>query len=556
MSPSISYHVDVRHDGLNKFRRIKGKDPDVVQELAERQQAAWDEQWQKKQAAEQKKRSRETSAQAKQAKKDLAEEQTREAEADLDSLDRILEHTLTVDDQIDWDSLKHRDPFPEPKPPSPKLKSPKAEPDPKHEDFQPRLSLFDHLLPPLKKKKLVEARSRFDAAHTTWVAKKEEIEKANSKLLTKYDEQVAQWESGRSEFLSEQESHNARIDEHQAAYESLDPDSIAEYCELVLGQSQYPESFPTEFELEYKPDTKTLVVEYQLPPLEALPRTKAVKYVQSRDEFQESQISDSALNRAYDGVVYQIALRTVHELFEADQIDALDAVVFNGWVRSTDRATGNEANACIVSLQAGREEFLGINLGRVDPKTCFKSLKGVGSSKLHSLTPVAPLLHIDTKDSRFVSSYDVADTLDSATNIAAMDWEDFEHLIREVFEKEFAHGGAEVRVTQASRDGGVDAIVFDPDPIRGGKIVIQAKRYTNTVGVAAVRDLYGTVVNEGATKGILVTTSDYGPDAYAFARDKPLSLLSGANLLHLLEKHGHEAKIDIKEAKVLLADRE
>jgi len=25
-------------------------------------------------------------------------------------------------------------------------------------------------------------------------------------------------------------------------------------------------------------------------------------------------------------------------------------------------------------------------------------------------------------------------------------------------------------------------IAFDPDPIRGGKIVIQAKRYTNVVG--------------------------------------------------------------------------
>jgi restriction system protein len=55
---------------------------------------------------------------------------------------------------------------------------------------------------------------------------------------------------------------------------------------------------------------------------------------------------------------------------------------------------------------------------------------------------------------------------------------------------------------RAGGDGGVDAVVFDPDPIRGGKIVIQAKRWTNTVGVAAVRDLYGTVMNEGANKGI------------------------------------------------------
>jgi restriction system protein len=112
--------------------------------------------------------------------------------------------------------------------------------------------------------------------------------------------------------------------------------------------------------------------------------------------------------------------------------------------------------------------------------------------------------------------------------------------------------GGEVKITRASRDKAVDAIAFDPDPIRGGKIVIQAKRYTNTVGVEAVRDLYGTVINEGATKGILITTSDYGPDAYEFARGKPITLLNGNNLLHMLGKFGYRAKIDIAEARRLI----
>jgi len=66
-----------------------------------------------------------------------------------------------------------------------------------------------------------------------------------------------------------------------------------------------------------------------------------------------------------------------------------------------------------------------------------------------------------------------------------------------------------------------------------------------------VRDLYGTLMNEGATKGILVTTSDYGPDAYEFANGKPITLLSGANLLHLLEKHGTRAHINLVEARQL-----
>lgn len=50
-------------------------------------------------------------------------------------------------------------------------------------------------------------------------------------------------------------------------------------------------------------------------------------------------------------------------------------------------------------------------------------------------------------------------------------------------------------------------MAFDARPVLGGKVVIQAKRYRDTVGVSAVRDLYGTMLNEGASKGILVCTS-------------------------------------------------
>jgi restriction system protein len=72
--------------------------------------------------------------------------------------------------------------------------------------------------------------------------------------------------------------------------------------------------------------------------------------------------------------------------------------------------------------------------------------------------------------------------------------------------------------------------------------------------VSAVRDLYGAVINEGATKGILVTTSHYGPDAYGFAKDKPLTLLNGQELLGLLQKYGYTFRIDLAEAKRINAE--
>lgn len=103
--------------------------------------------------------------------------------------------------------------------------------------------------------------------------------------------------------------------------------------------------------------------------------------------------------------------------------------------------------------------------------------------------------------------------------------------------------GFEAKLTRSSRDGGIDVAAFDPRPIVGGKVVIQAKRYKNVVGVEAVRDLYGSMINEGAGKGILVTTSHYGADAYNFAKDKPIELIDGGGLLYHLKQNGYEARI-------------
>jgi restriction system protein len=330
-----------------------------------------------------------------------------------------------------------------------------------------------------------------------------------------------------------------------------DADAIAEYCDLVLSRSSYPTSFPQEFQTDYQDSTKTLVVDYQLPAPDDMPTLHEMRYISSCNEFKEVHLKDKEVKAMYNDVVYQISLRTIHEFFESDQIDAIDAVVFNGWIHYTDPRSGHHTRACIASVQATRDEFLGINLRAVDPKECFRALKGIAAANLASIAPVAPILQLNKQDSRFVASREITSTFDQGTNIAAIGWEEFEHLVREIFSAEFSAGGGEVKVTQSSRDWGVDAVAFDPDPIRGGKIVIQAKRYTNPVDVAAVRDLYGTVMNEGATKGILVTTSSFGPDAYRFAKDKPLTLLDGSNLLHLLSKHGHRVRIDLKEAKKL-----
>lgn len=542
------WEIRIEHKGLNKFRVIRGSDRDVANQKAEVQIRAWDEMWSKKQAAESKKRNKEEKLQ-------YAKNKNSELKKNFLDLENILQHTLSINDAVDWNEIKDKTKFDVPLPQIPECEVIPNEPKKFLPRFKPLFKFTDYLIPPLKKKKILEMEELLNEEHEAWQKKKKIIDEKKEHIDKIYKEKCKQWEEERDKYYKKQKHVNDAIDAFEMRYKEKDPNSIFEYCDLVLNNSDYPDYFPKEFDIDYNPENSLLIVDYSLPALENIPTIKEIKYIQTSDTFKESHLSQTALNKLYDSILYQIALRTIHELYEADVVDAIQSTVFNGWVNSIDKGTGNEVNACIITVQTNKEEFQKINLANVYPKLCFKNLKGVGSSKLHSLTPVAPLLKINKDDRRFVSSHDVTGEIDDSTNIAAMDWEEFEHLVREIFQKEFSGDGGEVKVTQASRDGGVDAIAFDPDTIRGGKIVIQAKRYTNTVGVSAVRDLYGTVMNEGAMKGILITTSDYGPDAYSFAKDKPLTLLSGSNLLHLLEKHGTKAKIDLKEAKSILSEK-
>jgi restriction system protein len=504
----IRYQIEIWHAELGERQTIQGTQQNQVWQSAVKKMKRWDDQWERQQKSRQI-----------EAKKERAALRTQEAQEALAALEHVLADALNIDHGIDWGTLKDRSEFTEPMPKKP---------------LPAKAGCLTKLIPSMRRgfeRKVEQQQQRF--AETT-----------------------ADWESRRDAFFKTIDEQHKSIDEKGEKHQEGDPETVIEYCHMVLSNSQYPDSFPKNWDLDYNPDSRLLIVDCQLPSLGDIPTRREVTFVQSRDEFTEKHLPQSQIDKLYDRILYQITLRTIHELFDADEADVLATITFNGYVSSIDPATGHERNPCVLTVQAGKEEFSQINLELIEPRACFKGLKGIGSPKLHSLTPVAPILRIEREDARFISAYGVADGLQEGDNLAAMDWEDFEHLVRELFEQEFAVGGGEVKVTRASRDGGVDAVAFDPDPIRGGKIVIQAKRYVGTVGVSAVRDLYGTILNEGANKGIIVTTSHYGPDAYEFAKGKPLVLIDGNNLLHLLEKHGHKARIDLQEAKRMLAEKE
>lgn len=533
----LRYHVDITHKAMNLHRELSAPEVFLLQSKVDALIASWDEKF--------------TAFQWKQifrSGKDQAESDTLAAAARLAGLSRILKHTLEVNDEVDWDALKDTTQYPMPATFSEKRPVWSASAEPQYQ--APHIGFLDVLLG-RKSRKLAEADDFYAAKRAEWEAREERRRSDHERATAKWEQRERAFWAGHEEakgsFVAEQAERNAVVDRLRQAVIEGDPEAVIEHATLVLDASDYGGLFEKSFEIQYRPDEKLLLVAYDLPSIDILPSVQAVRFVKATGEMNEKRITEREQKANFESVAYQICLRTLHELFEADVFGNVERILFNGYVDFVDKRTGQDARSCLLSILVARDDFTSLDLARVDPKTCFKSLKGVSAASLASFTSIPPVLDINREDRRFVDSREVV--VEEGTNLAGMPWGDFEHLIRELFEKEFSRRGGEVKVTQASRDGGVDAVAFDPDPISGGKIVIQAKRYTRTVGVSAVRDLYGTVMNEGASKGILVTTADFGPDAYQFANGKPLTLLSGGNLLHLLERHGYRARINLAEAR-------
>jgi Restriction endonuclease len=312
---------------------------------------------------------------------------------------------------------------------------------------------------------------------------------------------------------------------------------IAGHFQLALGTLALP--IPSNFPWNtfYDANERLLQINQRVPSISDI----VVKRADNK-RAPSKRDTDNFLRR----LVPAVSLHIAQHVALNDLYDDVDTIAVNGWCRYYERTTGRLKNAFVSSLKVEKKDILQIDINKADPLDAFRALRGAYVYSTQEIVPIEPQVRLDKKDDRFVEGKEVLEGMAQGQNLATMDWQDFEHLIRELLAKEFGRKeGSEVRITRASRDRGVDAVVFDPDPLHGGKYVVQAKRYNNVVDVSAVRDLWGTVLNEGAARGILVTTSKYGRDAYDFVSNKPLTLIDGQNLLALLAKHGYRFKIEL-----------
>ena len=465
-------------------------------------------------------------------------EETAEKNAELaetiEALQNILEQTFDIDDTIAFESLRIRDNY---SPISVPQELSVAKPAPDKSKFIASVKapgLLENALG-LKgryQREIQAAEAQYEAARKAHEAS----EKERSARLA---ELQAQNEAAEQAFLAKVKQRNQEVDELETLYKNGDISAVITYNSMVLERSEYQDGFPQVIRLAYAPESKEMVIEYELPEVIIIPEIVEYKYAKTKDEIEGKPRKAAEIKELYQDIVASVTLRTLHEVLEADQAKLIDVVTFNGFVNSVDPATGKDIRPCLVSVRTTRESFLEINLTRIDKRACLRNLGAQVSPQPQAMQPVKPIVEFNMVDKRYIEQGDILSDIESRPNLMELNPSEFETLVSNLFNKM----GLETKLTRASRDGGVDAVAYDTRPVLGGKVVIQAKRYKNTVGVSAVRDLYGTMLNEGASKGIIVATSSYGSDAYEFSKDKPLELIDGGGLLYLLEQVGIKAQI-------------
>jgi restriction system protein len=75
---------------------------------------------------------------------------------------------------------------------------------------------------------------------------------------------------------------NAAVDELERTFRAGAPEAVEEFFGQALALSEYPERFPRDFRVAYRPAPRELVIEYRLPPVTVIPVIRDYRYVKAR----------------------------------------------------------------------------------------------------------------------------------------------------------------------------------------------------------------------------------------------------------------------------------
>jgi len=402
------HHIDLKHEGLRKFRRLSGSDKYVLEQRARLQTERWDERWRRRAMLD--RHTDELLGQLPdfEAQKAHAARLTAQAQQDAESLSSILSAGVETP-PFKMEMLYDLRIFSEPRPVAPVDRPPPPAPNRRDPLFETAEIDLKDLWPLLllrgkrRQEKAAQlrkeaAQSKYDLAHSNWLAARKDIARQNARAKAQFEADLDAWWERAQAYQKQQQQENTKIDRFRLKYAQRQPDAVIEFLDAALSHSEYPDMFPMRWEMSFETETGSLVVDYELPSPENFPTLRAVKFDVLRDTFAQSHWGESEIAQQYESAIYQTCLRTLHDLLAADEAEVVSSVTFNGWVNFTDKLRSMPARACIMSVQAARSAISQANFLAVDPKIIFKKLKGVAGAKLADLAAVIPLMWLKRDD--------------------------------------------------------------------------------------------------------------------------------------------------------------
>jgi restriction system protein len=164
-------------------------------------------------------------------------------------------------------------------------------------------------------------------------------------------------------------------------------DAINEYVAIVLSNSVYPAHFPVAHSFDFELATAELRLRVMVPGPESMPTIKSYKYTRASDSLATTSLSQKVCKEQYGSAVHQVALRSLHEVFEADRRGLIKAISLDLGTETTDPATGLRTYVPLVAVGTERESFLKLNLANVQPEATLAHLGAAVSKNPFGLVP-------------------------------------------------------------------------------------------------------------------------------------------------------------------------
>lgn len=181
---------------------------------------------------------------------------------------------------------------------------------------------------------------------------------------------------------------NAALDELIAGLEIGAAPAVNEYISIVLGNSVYPDVLPVDHDFDFDAEFNELTLQLSIPAPGDLPKIKAYKYTKTNDEITSTDLAAKALKDRYASVLHQLALRTLHEVFEADRRGCIDTISLTVSATGIDAATGRTATTPLLAVATDRATFEAIDLSLVVPAATLEHLGALVSKNPHGLVAI------------------------------------------------------------------------------------------------------------------------------------------------------------------------